>query len=88
MNRLHNKNFGAGPMEVDHVYDSLKEKPKLHSSNLQSVNSHRLRDDVWAEVPFEVTGIKMSHPFYIVRNMIRKIILGRDWLQKNGVRIL
>ena len=29
----------------------------------------------------------MSHPFYIVRNMNRKVILGRCWLQKNGVRI-
>ena len=29
----------------------------------------------------------MSHPFYIVRNMNRKVILGRCLLQKNGVRI-
>ena len=71
------------------VYESLKVKPKLHSRKgyLQSVNGDPLTVDGWAEVPFEVAGIKMSHPFYIVRNMNRKVILGRCWLEKNGVRI-
>ena len=71
------------------VYDSLKVKPKLHSRKayLQFDNDNPLTVDRWAEIPFEVVGIKMSHPFYIVRNMNRKVILERCWLQKNGVRI-
>lgn len=29
----------------------------------------------------------MSHVFYVVSDMNRNIILGRDWLVKNGVRL-
>lgn len=29
----------------------------------------------------------MSHKFYVVANMNRKAILGRDWLVENGVRL-
>ena len=71
------------------VYDSLKDKPKLQNKNvsLQSVNGEHLKLDGYATIPFEIGGHKMSHPFYIVRNMNRKLILGRDWLQNNGVRL-
>ena len=71
------------------IYDSLKDKPKLQNNNvsLQSVNGEHLKLDGYATIPFEIGGHKMSQPFYIVRNMNRKLILGRDWLQNNGVRL-
>ena len=71
------------------VYDSLKIKPKLQHKKpfLHSVNGDPLRVDGCAEVVFDIGGIKMSHSFFIVRDMNRKLILGRDWLQKNGVRL-
>ena len=71
------------------VYDSLKIKPKLQHKKpfLHSVNGDPLRVDGCAEVVFDIGGIKMSHSFFIVRDMNRKLILGGDWLQKNGVRL-
>lgn len=71
------------------VYDSLPYKPKLQSRkvNLQTVNSESLKADGCAEICFEIGGEKTKHVFYVVRNMNRKLILGRDWLQQNGVRL-
>ena len=71
------------------VYDCLKSNPKLYNRNaaLQTVNGEPLKLDGCAEIPFEIDGIKMSQTFFIVQNMNRKIILGRDWLQKNGVKL-
>ena len=71
------------------VYDSLKIKPKLQHKKpfLHSVNGDPLKVDGCAEVVFDIGGIKMSHSFFIVRDMNRKLILGRDWLQKNWVRL-
>ena len=37
--------------------------------------------------PFEIGGAETKHAFYVVRSMNRKLILGRDWLQQNGVRL-
>lgn len=71
------------------VFDSLKVKPKLlnKKANLQSVNGEALSVDGCANVAFEIGGIKMEHTMYIVNNINRKLILGRDWLLENGVRI-
>ena len=71
------------------VYDSLKVKPKLQHKNvlLQTVNGEPLKVDGCAEIAFEIGGMKTSHLFFIVKNMNRKVILGRDWLQQNGVRL-
>ena len=70
-------------------YDSLKDKSKLINKNasLQTVNGEPLKLDGCAEVSFDMGGFKLSHSFYIVSNMNRNIILGRDWLEKNGVRM-
>ena len=71
------------------VYDSLKVKPKLQHKNvlLQTVNGEPLKVDGCAEIAFEIGGMKTSHLFFIAKNMNRKVILGRDWLQQNGVRL-
>ena len=68
------------------VYDSLKVKPKLQTRKilLQSLNSEQLKADGCAETAFAVGGVKTTHLFYVVGNMNRKLILGRDWLQQNG----
>ena len=71
------------------VYDSLKCKPKLNHRNaaLQTVNGEPLKLDGCIEIPMEISGIKMKQTFFVVPNMNRKLILGRDWLQNNGVRL-
>ena len=65
------------------VYDSLKDKSKLINKNasLQTVNGEPLKLDGCAEVSFDMGGFKLSYSFYIVSNMNRNIILGRDWLE-------
>ena len=59
----------------------------IKNASLQTVNGEPLKLDGCAEVSFEMGGLKLSHSFYIVLNMNRNIILGRDWLEKNGVRM-
>ncbi|MCG8078877.1 MAG: DDE-type integrase/transposase/recombinase [Candidatus Thiodiazotropha taylori] len=71
------------------IYDNFKVKPKLQNKKalLQSVNGETLQVDGAVEMSFEIGGLTMSHLFYVVRNMNRNLILGRDWLLKNGVRL-
>lgn len=38
------------------------------------------------DLTFQIGGLTMSHPFYVVQGMNRNFILGRDWLIQNGVR--
>ncbi len=38
-------------------------------------------------IPFQSGGIKMSHSFYVVSDMNRNVMLGRDWLIQSGVRL-
>ena len=59
-----------------HVYNSLKIKPKLQTKKayLHSVNGDALQVDGIVDMPFEIGGLKMSHTFYVVRNMNRKLI--------------
>ena len=71
------------------IFESLKNPPKLSKSkvSLQAVNGDSLSALGSAELTFEIGGTKISHLFHIVSNMNRNVILGRDWLQQNGVRI-
>ena len=71
------------------VFDSLKKKPKLKNRKafLQSVNGSELTVDGLAEISFEIGGLRMSHPFYVVNDMNRNLILGKDWLFTRGVRV-
>ena len=72
------------------VYDSLPNKLKLQNRkiNLQTVNSESLKVDECADICFEKGGVKTKQAFYVVQTMYRKLILGRDWLQHNGVPII
>ena len=51
-----------------HVFDSLKDKPRLHNKHafLPTVNGEPLKLDGCTEINFEIEGIKMSHSFFVV----------------------
>ena len=72
-----------------HVFDSLKDKPRLHNKHafLPTVNGEPLKLDGCTEINFEIEGIKMSHSFFVVCVMNINLILRCDWLEKNGVRM-
>ena len=71
------------------VFKSLKQAPKLHKKhvNLQSVSGSYLKVKGYAEMEFELKGEKLKHKFYVVDNMNRNLILGRDWMIDNQIRI-
>ena len=67
----------------------MKDKPKLTKKyvNLQSVKGDRLFVDGCINISFEMKGTKLNHTFFVVKDLNRKIILGRYWLIQNGVRM-
>ena len=71
------------------VYDSLKNKPKLHKKtvDLQSANGSSLNVDGCVNVQFRIGGTEVSQDFYVVRDLNRNMILCLDWLKSNNVRI-
>ena len=71
------------------VYQALKNPPKLIKKyvNLQSVNGNPLDVVGCVNICFQIKNVALSHSFYVVGNMNRNIILGRDWLVQNGVRL-
>ena len=62
------------------VYNSLKEKPKLkkESAFLQSVKGNSIDVDGCASLKYEIGREKQEHEFFVVQEMNRNIILGRD----------
>ena len=71
------------------IYQSLRFKPHLKkiSVNLQSVNGEQLKVHGQVKLELILNGVKLEHNFYVVSNMNRNLILGQDWLMKNGVRL-
>ena len=71
------------------VYDSLKNKPKLHKKtvDLQSANGSSLNVDGCVNVQFRIGDTEVSQDFYVVRDLNRNMILGLDWLKSNNVRL-
>ena len=69
------------------VYNSLKEKPKLkkQSAFLQLVKGEGIDIDGCASLKYEIGREKQDHEFFVVAEMNRNIILGRDWLEQFGV---
>ena len=53
--------------------------------NLQSVNGNLLAVDSSIELQIEIGGVKVNQKFYVVQNINRNIILGRDFLQRKGI---
>ena len=71
------------------VYKSLKNKPKLKKQTalLQSVKGDSIDVDGCALIEYEIGKEKQEHEFFIVPQMNRNIILGRDWLKQFGVHM-
>ena len=71
------------------IYQTLDNLPKLNKKkvNLQSVNGNSLNCVGSIDIEFSIKSVKMNHTFYVVSDMNRNVILGRDWLVKNGVRL-
>lgn len=72
------------------TFNLFKQKYQLktnHNVSLQSVGGNALNVDGYVELPFKIGGVLLKHRFYVVSNMNRRAILGRDWLEDNGVRL-
>ena len=71
------------------TYENLAYKPELKRTNitLQSANGSSIRVLGAIDLNFKISGLKLTHNFIVVSNLNRNIILGRDFLVKNGVRI-
>ena len=71
------------------VYKSLKNKPRLKKQTalLQSVNKDSIDVDGCALIEYEIGKDKQEHEFFIVPQMNRNLILGRDWLKQFGVHM-
>ena len=65
------------------VYNSLKEQPNLkkQSAYLQSVKGDSIDVDGHASMKYEIGREKNQHESFVVPEMNRNIILGRDWLK-------
>ena len=71
------------------VYQALINPPvmKKHFVNLQSVNGESLDVKGAIELYVELGGAKYIQKFYVVTNINRNVILGRDFLTTYGVRL-
>ena len=69
------------------IYNCLRDKPKLkkQSALLQSEKGDSIDVDGCALLKYEIGKEKEDHEFFIVPQMNRNIILGRDWLKQFGV---
>ena len=68
------------------IYQALNNPLHLITKyvNLQSANGNPLDVVVCVNICFQIKNVTLSHSFYVVGNMNRNIILGRDWLVQNG----
>ena len=64
-------------------YNSLKEKAKLKKwgAFLQLVKGDSMDVDGCASLKYEICREKQEHEFFVVPDMNRNIILGREWLK-------
>ena len=71
------------------VYQALVNPPvlKKHFVNLQSVNGESLDVKGSVDLNVEIGGSKYIQKFYVVTNINRNVILGRDFLTTYGVRL-
>jgi len=71
------------------IFNKLKNKPKIIRDNpkIQSVNSWALSVEGYIDLPFTLEKQSLTQIFYIVDGINRNMILGRDFLKQNGVRI-
>ena len=73
----------------ERVYRSLRPKPELIKKkiNLQAANGSPLHIVGSTRLHVKIGNQLTPHDFFIVRNLSRNFILGRDWLMQNGARM-
>ena len=71
------------------IYQTIRGNHRLKNTrtNLQSVSGESLKVTGCADIAFVIGGIRLTHNFFIVEDMNRNAILGRDFLTTNGVRL-
>ena len=71
------------------VYKALKNKPQLKKQTalLQSVKGDCIDVDGCALIEYEIGKEKQEYEFFIVPQMNRNIIFGKDWLKQFGLCI-
>lgn len=72
------------------MYNSLSFPPKVNKNQkpyLQAANGESLSVVGRVNLSFKMNGLPLSHNFYVTEGLNRCVILGRDWLRMNGVRI-
>ena len=71
------------------LYRSLHPRPVLEKKDirLQTANGSPLRIDGKVRLQVRIGNQSTPHNFIVVNNLRRSIILGRDWLKQNGVRL-
>ena len=71
------------------AYQNLKDKPKLMNKkvHLQSASGQPMIVDGSINVTLDIRGVRINQTLFVVRNLNRSLILGRDWLKTNGVRL-
>ena len=71
------------------IFKNLQDPPKLINKKvyLQSVNESPLEVDGLIELDINIGGNIIRQPFYVVSTMNRNMILGRDFLTTQGVRL-
>ena len=69
------------------AYQNLKDKPKLMNKKvyLQTASGQPMIVDGSINVTIELRDVKLNQTFYVVKNINRNLILGRDWLKQNWV---
>lgn len=71
------------------IFASLKDKPKVFKkkAHLQSVSGQALNIEGCANITIKIGKTEVTQLFYIVKDMNKNVILGKDWLTQNGVRL-
>lgn len=72
------------------MYNSLSFPSKINKNQkpyLQAANGESLSVVGRVYLSFKMNGLPLSHNFYVTEGLNRCVILGRDWLKMNGVRI-
>lgn len=72
------------------MYDNLFPRPKLCKNDipcLQAANGNSLIVLGYVNISFKIAGLTLDHKLFVTKGLNRNLILGRDWLKKNNVRL-
>ena len=71
------------------VYKNIQPKPELQTKDVQlrTANGSSLYIKGLCRLQVQIGSQSTPHDFFVVTNLNRNVILGRDWLRQNGVRM-